>query len=82
MDNLITKLKSLKNVTQQQYDDVIIKYSKEEVLKELKEAGISKDDLSKDEFDELLEDKIKQSKSFSKGAMVSGGALLFLEFLG
>lgn len=82
MDNLTNKLKSLKNATQTQYDEVINKYSENEVLKELKEAGINKDDLSTDEFDELLEDKIKQSKSFSKGAMVAGGALLFLEFLG
>jgi len=82
MKNLTQKLKSLKNATQSQYDEVIIKYSKTEVLKELKKAGITKEELSDDEFDELLEDKIKQSKSFSKGAMVAGGALLFLEFLG
>jgi len=82
MKNLTQKLKSLKNATQSQYDEVIIKYSKTEVLKELKKAGISKEELSDDEFNELLEDKIKQSKSFSKGAMVAGGALLFLEFLG
>ena len=82
MDNLISKLKSLTNATQEQYDEVITNYAKSEVLKELKVAGISKDDLIPEEFNELLEDKIKQSKSFSKGAMVAGGALLFLEFLG
>lgn len=82
MQDLITKLKSIKNATQSQYDEVIDKYSKTEVLKELKEAGISKDDISDEEFDELLEEKIKESKAFSKGAMVAGGALLFLELLG
>lgn len=82
MDNLVQKLKSLTNATQRQYDDVITNYSNDEILKELKEAGISKDDLSQEEFDELLENKIKQSKSFSKGAMAAGGVFLFLEFLG
>jgi len=82
MQDLITKLKSIKNATQSQYDEVIINYSKTEVLKELKDAGISKDDIGVEEFDELLEEKIKESKAFSKGAMVAGGAMLFLELLG
>jgi tRNA A37 N6-isopentenylltransferase MiaA len=82
MNELITKLKSIKNATQSQYDEVINKYSQAEVLKELTEAGISKEDISQEEFDELLEEKIKESKAFSKGAMVAGGAFLFLELLG
>ena len=82
MNELITKLKSIKNATQSQYDEVINKYSQTEVLKELTEAGISKEDISQEEFGELLEEKIKESKAFSKGAMVAGGAFLFLELLG
>ena len=82
MDNLVSKLKSLKNATQSQYDDVIVKYSNDEILKELKQAGISKDDLTDDEFKELLDAKIKESKAFSKGALVATGAFLFLELLG
>jgi len=82
MNELITKLKSIKNATQSQYDEVINKYSQAEVLNELTEAGISKEDISQEEFDELLEEKIKESKAFSKGAMVAGGAFLFLELLG
>ena len=82
MDTLIDKLKRVKNATEQQYDTVITNYAKDEVLKELKDAGISKDDISDEEFDELLEEKIKESKAFSKGAMIAGGAMLFLELLG
>ena len=82
MNNLIIKLRNIKNATQSQYDEVINKYSQTEVLKEIKEAGISKDDISVEEFNELLEEKIKESKAFSKGAMAAGGAFLFLEFLG
>ncbi len=82
MNDMVNKLKSLKNATQSQYNEVIKKYSYEEVLKELKKAGISKDELSEEEFQELLDDQIKQSKQFSKGAMVATGAFLFLELLG
>ena len=82
MKNLITQLKSITNATQSQYDEAIVNYSKEQVLKELKDAGISKDEISDDEFNELLQEQIKQSKSFSKGAMVATGAFLFLELLG
>lgn len=82
MQNLTKKLKSLKNATQTQYDKTIQQYAKTEVIKALKEAGISADDLSEQDFSELLDDKIKESKAFTKGALVAGGALLFLEFLG
>ena len=82
MNDLVNKLKNLKNTTQSQYDEVINKYSYNEVLKELKEAGLSKDDLSVDDFEELLNEKIKELKSFSKGALVATGAFLFLELLG
>jgi hypothetical protein len=75
-------IKKLKNATLSQYDDLIIEYAKKEILKELKEAGISEDDLTQDDYDELLADKIKEAKSFTKGAMVAGGAFLFLELLG
>ena len=82
MKDLIKQLKSLTNATQSQYDETIIKYSKKQVLKELKDAGISKDEISNEEFDELLQEQIKQSRSFSKGAMVATGAFVFLELLG
>lgn len=82
MDNLIKQLKSMKNVTKEQYESTIEKYAYNEVLKDLKEAGLSKDDISQSEFDDLIKDKVTQATSFSKGAMVAGGAILFLELLG
>lgn len=82
MEDLKTKLKSMKNDTEQQYKDVIENYSKNEVLKDLKDAGISRDEISDDEFNELLNEKIQQSTAFSKGALVAGGAFMFLELLG
>ena len=65
-----------------QYDEIIINYSKEQVLEELKEAGVSRDEISDNEFNELLQEQIKQSKSFSKGALMAGGVFMFLELLG
>ena len=82
MENLVKKLNSLKNATQSQYDETIKKYAETEVIKELKDAGVSIDDISTQEFQELLEDKIRVSKAFAKGAMVAGGVLLFLDLLG
>lgn len=82
MENLVKKLNSLKNATQSQYDETIKKYAETEVIKELKDAGVSIDDISTQEFQELLEDKIRASKAFAKGAMVAGGVLLFLDLLG
>ncbi|DAB34029.1 MAG TPA: hypothetical protein CFH82_07390 [Sulfurospirillum sp. UBA12182] len=82
MNDLVEKLKSMKNATASQYDKTIKEYASKQVQKELKEAGISKEDMSQEEYEQLLEDKYKEAKSFSKGAMVAGGFLLFLELLG
>lgn len=82
MQEMVEKLKSVKNATQSQYDEIINKYSKDQVLKDLEKAGISKSELSEEEFNELLGEQVVKSKSFSKGAMVAGGLFLFLEFLG
>ncbi|MDD2653065.1 MAG: hypothetical protein PHX44_08460 [Sulfurimonas sp.] len=82
MQQLVEKLKSMKNATVEQHRQVIKKYAHAEVLKELKNAGLSKDDISQSEFDDLLEEKTKQADSFSKGALAAGGAMLFLELLG
>ena len=82
MDKLVNQLKEMKNATQTQYKEAIDKYAYKEVIKDLKEAGIDKDELSDDEFDELLKEKVKQSQTFAKGALFGAGALLFLELLG
>ena len=82
MNELMEKLKNIKNATQSQYEETIAKYSHDEVMRDLKEAGISKDDLSEEEFQELLNEQIKKSKIFAKGAMTAAGILLFLEVLG
>ncbi len=82
MNKLVSQLKQMKNATQTQYKEAIDKYAYSEVIKDLKEASIDKDDLLDDEFDELLKEKVKQSQTFAKGAMTATGALLFLELLG
>ena len=82
MNKLVNQLKQMKNATQTQYKEAIDKYAYSEVIKDLKEAGINKDELLDDEFDELLKEKVKQSQIFAKGAMTATGILLFLELLG
>ena len=82
MDKLVSQLKNMKNATQSQYKEAIDKYAYSEVIKDLKDAGINKDELLDEEFDELLKEKIKQSRTFANGAMVATGVMLFLELLG
>lgn len=82
MENLVNKLKNMKNATQAQFKEAIDKYAYSEVIKDLKEAGIDKDELLDNELDELLKEKVKQSQTFAKGAMAASGVLLFLELLG
>jgi hypothetical protein len=82
MDELIKQLKQLKNSSKEYYDDAIATFSKNQVLEELKDAGISVDELSSEEFNELLQEKIKENEAFSKGALVATGAFVFLELLG
>ena len=82
MDNLVEKLKSLKNASVHEYHEVIQKHSHKQVVKELKEAGLSIEDVPPEEFNQLLQSKIKENTSFAKGAMVAGGAILFLQLLG
>jgi hypothetical protein len=82
MQNLIQELKNIKNATKEQYDEIITKYAKEKVDKELKQSGLSIEDLSDKDYQELLDEEIKQAKQFSKGALAATGLFLFLELLG
>ena len=82
MRDLVSELKNIKNATKLQVDSIIDSYSYEQVIKDLKEAGINKDELSDEEFKQLLAEEVVKSRKFSKGLLVGGGAILLLELLG
>lgn len=82
MNELVEKLKGMKNATTSQYNEMIEKYAHKEVMKNLKEAGIDREDLSDEEFEALLNEEKKRSNSYAKGALTASGVLLFLELLG
>jgi TRAP-type C4-dicarboxylate transport system substrate-binding protein len=82
MESTIDKLKNLKNATQEKVDKIINEQSYQAVLKELQEDGIDVNDLTEEEFNQLLAEEIKKQKTFSKGVLVGAGALLLLELLG
>lgn len=82
MQELVDKLKGMKNATKAQYDEMVEKYAHKEVLKNLKEAGLEKDDISDEEFNAMLNEQKKRSDSFAKGALYASGIFLFLELLG
>lgn len=82
MQELVNKLKGMKNATAAQYGEMIEKYAHKEVMKSLQEAGIEKSDLSDEEFSALLNEQKKRSNAFAKGALGASGVFLFLELLG
>jgi hypothetical protein len=82
MNELVRKLKNMKNATQSQYKEAIEKYAYDEVLNDLKEAGIDKDDLIESEFEDLIKEKTKKATINANTALASGGALMLLELLG
>jgi len=82
MQQTIDRLKNLKDITQEEVSKVMKEQAYKSVLKELKEDEISVEDLSEREFNQLLNEEIKKQKTFSKGVLVGGSALLFLELLG
>jgi phosphopantothenate synthetase len=82
MNKMVEQLKSIKNATQSQYNEVIQKYSKDQVISDLEKAGIKREELTDKEFDDLLGEQVMKAKSFSKGAMMAAGAFFLLELLG
>jgi tripartite-type tricarboxylate transporter receptor subunit TctC len=82
MNDLIQKLKTMKNSTQGQIDSFIKEQSYKNVVKDLKEAGIDESELSDEEFKQLLAEEISKNKTFAKGALVGAGFLMFLDLIG
>lgn len=82
MQETVQKLKNLKNATQYEVTKVIHEQAYKSILKELKEDGININDLSDEEFTRLLKEEIKRVETFSKGALVGGGAILLLGLIG
>lgn len=82
MQEVIDRLKNLKNSTNTQVDKIINDHSYDTVLKELKDDGISVNDLSDNEFKQILAEEVKKTKTFAKGALAGGTGLLFLDLLG
>ena len=82
MQQTIDRVKKLKDITQEEVTKVMKEQAYKSVFKELKEDGIDVKDLSEEEFNQLMKEEIKKQKTFSKGVLVGGSALLFLELLG
>lgn len=82
MNDMIEKLKTMKNATQEQVDKIIKEQSYKNVLKDLRDAGIEESEISDEEFSQLLAEEISKNKTFAKGALAGAGVLMFLELLG
>ena len=82
MDDLIKKLKSMKNATKEDVDNLIYDHSYKNVVKDLKDIDINPNDLEDEEFNHLLAEEINKNKTFSKGALIGASSILLLELLG
>ena len=82
MEKILKSAKQLTDNATEQFNEVIYKTSHKKVLQQLRDDGIDVNDVSKEEFNHMLAEEIKTQKSFTKGAAIGAGALLFLDLLG
>lgn len=83
MSTFLEKLKNVKGKSKEQFDQFILENSKKSVLKELQDNGISPDDITPEEMEELLAEEFKTQREYTKGlATGSIGFAVLLELLG
>jgi hypothetical protein len=82
MQEKIERLKSLKNTTQEKFEDFVNERAYNRVVKDLTNINIDVDDLTDDEFMQLLSEEIQKTKIFIKGVFSGLGIFIFLDLLG
>ena len=79
---MFEKIKSYKDEALPEIDKAIREQAYKNVLNDLKDADIDPEEMSDDEFNQLMAEEIKSIESMGKGAMVGSGVFAFLELLG
>jgi len=82
-------VKKIINETKELIDDILntgkqnlYEYSREQVLKNLEESGLSESDFSEDELNMMISEEYRKNESFGKGAAAGAGILMFLGLIG
>lgn len=63
-------------------DEALKKQAYMNVVQDLKKSGIVVEEVSKEDFEELLIDEVKRLKTLGKGALVGAGVFTVLSLLG
>jgi TRAP-type C4-dicarboxylate transport system substrate-binding protein len=82
MNKMIDDTKSLLNDTAEAAKRELYEYSVQQVKKQLAEGGLSVDDFSEEEFQQMVAEAYRKNESFGKGIAVGAGALMLLNLLG
>lgn len=82
MSELINKLKTMKNASQQEIEGFLQEYSTKKVKEELAEAGVDWREVDEADLKELVADEMAKNKTFAKGALGGAGLIMLLNFLG
>lgn len=82
MNKMINETKSLFTDGTEAVKRELYQYSVEQVKKQLAEGGLSVDDFSEEEFQQMVAEAYRKNESFGKGIAIGAGALMFLNLLG
>ncbi len=82
MNKFIDETKTLIGDTKEAAKRELYKYSEEQVKKQLAESGLSVDDFSDEEFQQMVAEAYRKNESFGKGIALGSGALMLLNLLG
>ena len=72
----------LKNAVTERFENLLRDHAYKSLTNSLKDDGISLDDLTDEEFEELLAEEIQKQRSFTKGVGVGTGIMVLMELLG
>lgn len=81
-NELVSRLKMMKNASQQEIEGYLVDYSTKKVKEELAEAGVDWREVDEADLKELVADELAKNKSFAKGVLGGAGVILFMNFLG
>ena len=81
-NELVSRLKMMKNASQQEIEGYLVDYSTKKVKEELAEAGVDWREVDEADLNELVADELAKNKSFAKGVLGGAGVILFMNFLG
>jgi hypothetical protein len=82
MNKIINETKDLIETSLEKGKKSLYDYSREQVINDLTESGLSIDDFGEEELKQMIAEQYKKNESFGKGVAAGAGVLMFLNLLG